>query len=96
MKPDNEKLIKQLVDNTRTLLEENWVRAEQVFGAGNIKLSIAHLVDFEHGDVIAKSTITFGARVKEVVEVTVRDNGEELPMEIEEKPKTRRDPRTVS
>lgn len=87
MKPDKEKLITQLVENTRTLLEENWVRAEQVFGTGNIKLSIAHLVDFEQEDVIAKTTIAFGARVKDVVEVTVRDNGQELPMDIPEKPR---------
>ena len=89
-KPDSATLIEQIVNNTRSLLEDNFKRAEQVFATSTIKLSFAHTVDFEPADATIKSTIAFGARVKDTIEVTVRDGESELPMEVAETPKRSR------
>jgi hypothetical protein len=78
MKPDPEQLIEQLVANTRKLLTDHWGRAEQVFAATNIKIGITHLIDFDGAKATAKSTISFGARVKDTVEVTIDDSQPEL------------------
>lgn len=78
MKPTREELIDQLVANCRKLLTEHWGRAEQVFAATNIKINIAHLIDFEGASPTAKSTISFGARVRDTVEVKLDKNQTEL------------------
>jgi hypothetical protein len=87
-RPNNEKLIDQLVNNTRALLEEHWKDAERVFGSSNIKITMAHLVDFQGAnDVNAKTTITFGTRIKDSIEMTVPDG--ELLLDSPQKPKRR-------
>jgi hypothetical protein len=78
MKPTREQLIDSLVANCRQLLTDNWGRAEQVFAATNIKINIAHLIDFDGAAPTAKSTISFGARVRQSVEVKLDGNQTEL------------------
>jgi hypothetical protein len=89
MKPDNSKVIEQLVDNTRTLLEEHWRKVEQTF-AGTISITMKHVVDFDEGDTRTKTTIGFGERIKDEIEVSVRDPEEELPMDIPKAPRKRK------
>jgi hypothetical protein len=94
-KPDSEKIIEQLVSNTRALLQDHWKKAEAVFAATNIKINMQHLIDFEPADVTAKTTIAFGARVKDSVEMTIPDGDSMLPMgEIPQRPKRGRPPKT--
>lgn len=81
MKPSSDVLVDQLVENTRNLLNQNIARAETVFAATNIKLTIAHLIDFSKAEPKTKSTISFGARVHDTIEVTIADpNQTELPI----------------
>lgn len=87
-RPKTEKLIDQLVTNTRTLLEDHWKEAERVFGSSNIKISMAHLVDFGAQDANAKTTIAFGTRIKDTIEMTVPD-GQALLIDSPQKPKRR-------
>lgn len=94
MKPDSDKLIEQLVSNTRSLLEDHWGKAENVFANTNIKITMTHLIDFDAADPVASTTIAFGARVKDKIESIVRDEAEELPMDVEETPRRGR-PRKV-
>lgn len=90
MKPNTEQLIEQLVQNTRELLEANWNRAEAVFTESNIKLSLTHLIDFEHSQIQVKSTIAYGARVKDTREVMMPDGEQDLPLEVPKQPKRAR------
>ena len=85
MKPEADKLIEQLVQNTRSLLEDHWGQVENVFTNTNIKITMTHSVDFDGADPVAGTAIAFGARVKDKVESVVPDDGAELPMEVEEK-----------
>jgi hypothetical protein len=88
-RPKTDKLIDQLVTNTRTLLEDHWKEAERVFGSANIKISMAHLVDFGAQDANAKTTIAFGTRIKDTIEMTVPDGQTDLLLDSPQKPKRR-------
>lgn len=90
MKPSAEKIIAVLLEQARGLLEDHWGEAERVFANTNIKLSMSHQVDFESADVMCKTTIAFGTRIKDTTENAIHDEASELPMAIEQKPKRRR------
>jgi hypothetical protein len=84
-----------LSDQTRALLEDHWGEAERVFANTNIKIGMAHLVDFDSADVKCKTTISFGTRIKDSSENVLHDSDSELPMQIPQKPKRQRKPKTI-
>ena len=86
-RPKTEKLIDQLVTNTRTLLEDHWKEAERVFGSNNIRISMSHLVNFEAQDPNVKTSIAFGPKVKDSLEMSVPSD--ELLLDSPQKPKRR-------
>lgn len=88
-RPKSEKLIDQLVSNTRTLLEDHWKDAERVFGSGNIKIAMSHLVDFDAQDPNVKSSINFGPKIHDSIEMTVPDGQTDLLLDSPQKPKRR-------
>jgi hypothetical protein len=95
-KPTPEKLIEQLTENTRTLLQDHWSKAAAVFANTTVKITMTHSVDFEPADCVTKSAIAFGARIKDSVEVTIPDGDSMLPMgPIAQRPKRGHKPKEV-
>jgi len=68
-----ERLIKQLSANTTELLASHWPQVVALCGTDEeLKIGIAHTVtDDGMGELTTKSTISFGCRIKDVVEHTI-------------------------
>jgi spore germination protein YaaH len=78
-----EAVIDQLAKNTRELTSKYWSEIENLGKDGDeLKISLVHLVGYDdQGDLSAKSTISFGKRIKDSVEYVVESDQIELPLD---------------
>lgn len=78
-----EKLIRQLTANTLELLNDNWSQIESLAAADDeLKIAMTHTITNIEEEISAKTTITFGCRIKDQTEHVVDTNQTELPLEV--------------
>ena len=78
-KTEAELVIEQLAKNTTELLNDYWARAESLaLGTDEIKIGVVHAITNKTGKPSAKSTISFGRRIKASVEHEIDPDQEEM------------------